>query len=212
MDEGRGRIINQRCLFPSVGLTALVKSPIVRPVETGKTSRRVAILVGIVVLGAIVGIVALSGGKQNTAPSPPSPPSPLSPLPPPPSEPVSPAHYHDDASPPPVRLTRPEQPRKPQAKTVHTDEALLMAKLRDLASLDLELSLKLAREGNDLYPDSPEAAERAWFVCKSLTGLGRTDEARAEALKMVEKYPGTSFTNDVQRHVLFAPQFDPPGK
>ena len=99
-----------------------------------------------------------------------------------------------------------------QVKTVHTDEALLMTKLRDLASLDLELSLKLAREGNDLYPDSPDAVERAWFICKSLTGLGRSEEARAEALKMVEKYPGTSFTNDVQRHVLFAPQFEPPGR
>jgi len=87
-----------------------------------------------------------------------------------------------------------------------------MAKLRDLGTTDLELSLKLAREGNDRYPDSPDAVERTWFVCKSLTGLGRSEEARAEALRMVEKYPGTSFTNDVQRHVLFAPQFEPPGR
>jgi TolA-binding protein len=87
-----------------------------------------------------------------------------------------------------------------------------MAKLRDLGTSDLELSLKLAREGNARYPDSSDAVERTWFVCKSLTGLGRSEEARAEALRMVEKYPGTSFTNDVQRHVLFAPQFEPPGR
>ena len=87
-----------------------------------------------------------------------------------------------------------------------------MAKIRELGSSDLELSLKLAREGNDHYPNSPDAVERTWFICKSLTGLGRSEEARAEAVKMVEKYPGTSFTNDVQRHVLFAPQFEPPGR
>jgi outer membrane protein assembly factor BamD (BamD/ComL family) len=111
-----------------------------------------------------------------------------------------------------VRLARPEQPSKSQGKTIYKDETSLMAKLRDLGSTDLELSLKLAREGNERYPSSPEAVERTWFVCKSLTGLGRSEEARAEALKMVEKYPGTSFTNDVQRHVIFAPQFEPPGR
>lgn len=86
-----------------------------------------------------------------------------------------------------------------------------MAKLRDLGSTDLELSLRLAREGNERFPNSPDALERMWFVCKSLTGLGRSEEARAEALRMVQKYPGSSLTNDVQRHVLFAPKFDPPG-
>jgi hypothetical protein len=175
-------------------------------VETGKLSKRVAILVGIAVLGVIAVIIILSGSKESIAPA--LPPQ----LPPQPSESASRARRSDDASLPPVRLARPEQPSKNQVKTVHTDEALLMTKLRDLASLDLELSLKLAREGNDLYPDSPDAVERAWFICKSLTGLGRSEEARAEALKMVEKYPGTSFTNDVQRHVIFAPKFEPPEK
>jgi hypothetical protein len=161
---------------------------------------------GIVVLGVVLGIVALSGKKQPAPPSPP-PPQPSQPI-----EPVRPAYHPNDVSPPPVRVARAEQPSRPQGKTIYKDEASLMAKLRDLGTSDLELSLKLAREGNDRYPDGPDAVERTWFVCKSLTGLGRSEEARAEALKMVEKYPGTSFTNDVQRHVLFAPQFEPPGR
>jgi len=169
-------------------------------------SKRAAIPGGILVLGVVLGIVALSGGKQPATPTPPPPPEP------PPIEPVRLAHRPDAASLPPVRLARPEQPSKPQGKSIYKDEASLMAKLRDLRSSDLELSLKLAREGNERYPDSPDAVERTWFVCKSLTGLGRSEEARAEAVKMVEKYPGTSFTNDVQRHVIFAPRFDPPGQ
>jgi len=168
-----------------------------------KVSKKAAILGGIMVLGVVLAIVALSGGKQPTAPSPPPP------LPPPAIEPVRLAHHPDDASPPPVRLARPEQPSKPQGKIVYKDEASLMAKIRELGSSDLELSLKLAREGNDRYPNSPDAVERTWFICKSLTGLGRSEEARSEALNMVEKYPGTSWTSDVQRHVLSNPEIPP---
>jgi len=84
-----------------------------------------------------------------------------------------------------------------------------MAKIRELGSGDLELSLRLAREGNERYPNSPEAAERTWFICKSLTGLGRPEEAHSEALKMVQKYPGTSWTSDIQRHVLSNPEIPP---
>jgi hypothetical protein len=174
-------------------------------VGTGKLARRVAILGGIAVLGAIFGVVALSERTQKPA-------SLLPPASLPPNESVRPVHHPDDIVPPPVRLARTEQPSKPHGKSAYKDEASLMAKLRDLGTSDLELSLRLAREGNGRYPDSPDAAERAWFVCKSLTGLGRSEEAHAEALKMVEKYPGTSFANDVQRHVLFAPQFEPPGQ
>jgi hypothetical protein len=171
-----------------------------------KVSKKAAILGGIMVLGVVLAIVALSGGRQPAEPSPPPP------LPPPAIQPVRLAHHPDDASQAPVRLARPEQPSKPQSKIVYKDEVSLMAKIRELGSSDLELSLKLAREGNDRYPNSPDAVERTWFICKSLTGLGRSEEARAEAVKMVEKYPGTSFTNDVQRHVIFAPRFDPPAQ
>jgi hypothetical protein len=164
-------------------------------------SKKIAILSGVLVLGTIAVVVASSGGRRAAE----SPPLPS----PPPIEPVRPAYHPDDASPPPVRLARPEQPSKPLGKSSYKTEESLMAKIRELASSDLELSLKLAQEGNDRYPDSPDAVERTWFVCKSLTGLGRSQEARAEALKMVQKYPRTSWTSDVQRHVLSNPEIQP---
>lgn len=160
-------------------------------------SKKTIIVSGIVVLGVVVGVVAWSGGRKPTQPPP---------LPALPSLPVaSPGTaIHADAAPPPVRLARPEQPRDPH-EMAYKDESSLMAKLRELRTDDLELSLKLAREGNERFPHSPDAIERTWFVCKSLTGLGRSAEARAEALKMVEKYPDSSWTRDVQRHVIYAP-------
>jgi hypothetical protein len=165
-----------------------------------------AILAGIVLGVVIVGIVVLSGGKRRPVPSPGATPSPA---PGEPIEQVRPAFHPDAAAVPPVRLARPEQPGKPQGKSLIKDEASLMAKLRELGTSDLELSLKLAQEGNVRYPDSPDAVERAWFVCKSLTGLGRFEEAQSEARKMVEKYPNTSFASDVQRHVLSNPAIPP---
>ena len=180
-----------------------MNSRIVPSVGTRKVPKKAAFLGGIIVLGVLLGVVALSREKQ------PAPPSQPPPFPIPPVEPVRLAYHPGDASLPPVRLARSEQPNKPQNKIVYKDEASLMAKLRDLGSSDLELSLKLAREGNDRYPNSPDAVERTWFVCKSLTGLGRAEEARSEALNMVQKYPGTSWTNDVQRHVLSNPEIQP---
>ena len=114
-----------------------------------------------------------------------------------------------DAAPPPVRLARPEQPGIHHNKIAYKDEASLMAKIRELGTSDLELSLELAREGNDRFPSSSDAIERTWVICKSLTGLGRSQEARSVALEMVRKYPDANWTRDVQRHVLFAPAPQP---
>jgi len=80
-----------------------------------------------------------------------------------------------------------------------------MAKLRDLEESDPILTLQLAREGNAQYPDSPDAPERQWMVAKALTNMGLFDEARVEAEFAVKQYPGTSWTNDLQRHVLSNP-------
>ena len=164
-------------------------------------SKKTIIVSGIVVLGVVVGVVAWSGGRKPTQPPT---------LPAPPSLPIASAGManHPDTAPPPVRLARPEQPRD-SGKIAYKDEASLMAKLRELRADDLELSLKLAREGNERFPHSPDAIERTWFVCKSLTGLGRSQEARAEALKMVEEYPDSNWTRDVQRHVIYAPSLYP---
>ncbi len=84
-----------------------------------------------------------------------------------------------------------------------------MAKLHELGELNPTLSVQLAREGNERYPSGAGAAERGWIICKSLTNLERFDEARAEAKLMVQQYPGTSWANDVTKHILINPGTHP---
>jgi hypothetical protein len=69
--------------------------------------------------------------------------------------------------------------------------------------------IALARAKNQQLPDSPEAAERAWMIVKSLDGLARHHEARAAALDIVSRYPDTPWARDVQRHVLVYPLDQP---
>ena len=80
-----------------------------------------------------------------------------------------------------------------------------MARLRALAGTNSPLTLQLAREGNIRFPDSPDAPERAWMVVKSLANLERFKDAHDEAAIMVKRYPGTSWSLDVQRHLLSNP-------
>jgi hypothetical protein len=89
------------------------------------------------------------------------------------------------------------------------DEASLMSKLHDLGETNPALSLQLAREGNQRFPGSEQAPERGWIVCKSLVNMRRFEEARDEAKVMVEKYPDTTWTTDVQKHLLVNPLTHP---
>ena len=85
------------------------------------------------------------------------------------------------------------------------EEAVLMERLRGLESSDPPLTLSLAREGNARFPNSPDAPERAWMVVRSLVNMQRFSEAHDEAQTMVNRYPGTSWSQDVQRHLLSNP-------
>jgi hypothetical protein len=98
-------------------------------------------------------------------------------------------------------------PRLPVDKhsKAYPTEAALMAKLHTLEETDPPLTVELAREGNVRYPNSPDAPERQWMVAKALTTMGLFDEARIEAEIAIERYPGTSWTNDLRRHVLSNP-------
>jgi hypothetical protein len=93
------------------------------------------------------------------------------------------------------------------ATSVARTEPSLMRELRELGETDPALSLRLAREGNDRFPGSADAAERGWIVVKSLVNMSRFDEARAEALTMVENYRGTWWAGDVERHLLINPLY-----
>jgi len=82
------------------------------------------------------------------------------------------------------------------------DEESLLARLHDLAGSDPPLSLKLAREALARFPNTPNAPEFQWNVVKALYDMGHGDEALNEARTMVEKYPGNSFTGDIEHHLL----------
>jgi|HubBroStandDraft_6_1064221.scaffolds.fasta_scaffold14787_4 hypothetical protein len=85
------------------------------------------------------------------------------------------------------------------------DEISLMTKLHDLAASDPPLSLRLARDACDRFPDSPNAPEFNWNLVKALFNMGRVEEARQEAQVMVSKYPGNYFAADVDHHLLNHP-------
>jgi hypothetical protein len=89
------------------------------------------------------------------------------------------------------------------------DEPALMARLRELRSSDPNLTLQLARQGNERFPDGADAAERAWFTVKALTELGRRDEASAEGRALLERYRGSRWADDVYRHLFVNPPTHP---
>ena len=81
----------------------------------------------------------------------------------------------------------------------------MLAQLHELAGSDPDLSLRVAREAVNRFPDSPDAPEFEWNVVKARFNLRRLDEAEAEARSMVSKYPDSSFTGDVVHHILHHP-------
>lgn len=85
------------------------------------------------------------------------------------------------------------------------DEAAALAQLHDLAASDPPLSLKIARDAVDRFPDSPDAPEFEWNVVKALFNMGRLEDAEAEARVMLARYPGSHFTGDVVHHLLNHP-------
>jgi hypothetical protein len=106
-------------------------------------------------------------------------------------------------------LTPSSAPRARTLAQLGLDEASLMTKLRELGQSAPEQSLALARAGNERFPDSLDAAERAWIVVRSLVSLQRFHEARDETKVMKEKYPGTPWALDAERHLLVHPLDQP---
>jgi hypothetical protein len=85
------------------------------------------------------------------------------------------------------------------------DEESMLAQLHELAGSDPNLSLKIARQAVNRYPDSPSAPEFEWNVVKALFNLRRLVDAEAEARIMLSKYPDSDFTGDVVHHLLNHP-------
>jgi hypothetical protein len=85
------------------------------------------------------------------------------------------------------------------------NEQSLLTELHDLAASDPPLSLKLAREAIERFPDSPNAPEFEWNVVKALFNMRQLEDAEHEARIMVAKYPENHFTGDVVHHLLNHP-------
>jgi TolA-binding protein len=124
-----------------------------------------------------------------------------------PTRPSAPAEAVRQPPPPLPAPTPAPTPRKaadPPAPE-RLDEASLIAKLHDLAASDPPQSLSLARDALVRFPESPHAPELAWNVVKALANMDRYREAEQEARRMLEKYPNSPFSVDVEHHLLNHP-------
>ncbi|HWA75520.1 MAG TPA: hypothetical protein VG937_24465 [Polyangiaceae bacterium] len=74
-----------------------------------------------------------------------------------------------------------------------------MAELRRLKSVSPARAVELARAGNQRFPDSPDAPERASILIHALSDLGQSSEARGEAEHMVNHYPDSSWVREIER-------------
>ena len=161
----------------------------------------IILAVGLVALSAL--LVVFVSREKRSVPAPIETQDPiLAATPPAPSEPA--------AKPlPPVPAALATAPRlrvatKPDADKP-LDETSLMTKLHDLAASDPSLSLRVAKEALDRFPDSPSAPEFNWNLVKALFNMGRVEEAQGEARVMIAKYPGNYFAADVDHHLLNHP-------
>jgi hypothetical protein len=88
----------------------------------------------------------------------------------------------------------------PPAVPATLDEGALMTELRSIQDSDPELALALARDGNQRFPDSDQAPERAASMVHSLTALGRASEGRAVAEDMVNRYPDSIWVRQIEQY------------
>ena len=93
-------------------------------------------------------------------------------------------------------------PPAPAAASVEVEapsEDSLAATMHALEDSAPERALELAQRGQAFWPDGPRAPEFAATEVKCLYRLGRPSEGRGTAEAMVNKYPPSSWTLEVER-------------
>jgi hypothetical protein len=160
-------------------------------------ARLIATAIGALVLAAL--IVVWQGARERNAPSrteAPSPPpttgiaQPAPPAPVPAPGPTAVAqNLPPDAAAPPANV---------QAAVAKMNEAVLMARLREVAKSDPVQAIDLARAGNRKFPDSPDAPERSSILIHALVSQNQLSEGRAEAEYMVNHYPDSSWVREIE--------------
>jgi TolA-binding protein len=169
-----------------------------------RTGSKAGLSIGVILLIAIAVVV---GMNRRSSPPPrvteTPPPSLDKPSEPPPilvAQPTPPTAPIADASTPPAAAPK-AQTKSVTTKPKMLSESELMARLRKAQDTDeYQLSYDLAREGLRRFPNSADAPEMAAMVVKSLARQGKPSEARAEAEVMVNKYAGTQWAREVERH------------
>jgi hypothetical protein len=104
---------------------------------------------------------------------------------------------------PPPRLDEPssEEPRPPP-KIEHPTAAAEMTELaaaEKLLSNAPARSLALVRKSDQRFPDGYFKQERAYVAIMALIGLGRIEDARAEAARFAERYPRMPYGARIER-------------
>lgn len=103
-----------------------------------------------------------------------------------------------DAAPSLPSPARRGRPALTAAQVATLDEAVLMARLRELSATDSAQAVELARAGNRRFPDSADAPERTSILIHALANLGRVREARGEAEQMVNHYPDSDWVREIE--------------
>lgn len=177
-------------------------------------SNKVLLIAGFLVIALIAAIFALrknaneSGNVAVTGDEPRVPPQPTSAQPVAPLVALPPIARSVDASAQP-NAPAADAAAAPAPRTTVLTEAEIMAKIDELASSDPAQTLKLARDGNRRFRHSADAPQRASHIVRALLNLDRREEAREEALKMEKEYPGSTWTDDVHRHMFVNPPTHP---
>jgi hypothetical protein len=102
------------------------------------------------------------------------------------------------ATPPPA-VAQAVATTRARAANAAPDEAGLMAELRSIENENPARALELSRAGNERFPDSADAPERASISIHALVVLGQSSEARGEAEHMVNHYPDSNWVREIEQ-------------
>jgi hypothetical protein len=160
---------------------------------TNKTRLTVTAIGALVLAGAIAVWHAQSEKESSSngiaAPPPPAA-QPPPPVPHPAPGPVATAQNTPPPAPPPSVSA--------ETAVARMNEAVLMARLREIAQSDPAQTIQLARAGKKKFPDSPDAPERASILIHALVTQNQLSDGRAEAEYMVNHYPDSKWVREIE--------------
>lgn len=121
-----------------------------------------------------------------------------------------PASIAGDVPPGAPDLSKEHAPKNQGRSKQPNLEDQFVTELRALGFQRPKESLALAREAREAFPDGATIAERTWYEARALVELGEFREAQAVARWLVERDPTSSFSLDLERHLLSHPLGLPP--